>query len=297
MSACISIVGYMAVGVLQATSIIVKATVDSAIQLAIALWERNSSQSIANMQNELADRQTKLAEKIQAHAILFWPKETQLVNDVFGEGKAVTGYHGLASGWGQMADIETDAGRSAWIRDMDTRCTPVHPCEDARWQRNAQLVRGDLMSYAARQDEARTQIINDRRYARQLAIIGLGKGQLQKLMSYQDVAMTIGINASEALMSSVNTGLTAFGYHSNRLGVDRWGSGIQETWTKTGSIADRPAQARSASGPVAQPSLSQMNPVSTEMLKAEPKVLSKSNEDRDLESDLYKMSLRGGSNY
>ena len=131
MGSCVSDIGYAAAGAMQAKSIIVKATVDSAIQVVIALWERNSSQSIANMQDELANRQTILAEKIHAHAKLYWPAEKAFVNDMFGEAKTVTQYNGLASGWAAFADVESAAGRASWVEQSNTRCTPVSKCEDA----------------------------------------------------------------------------------------------------------------------------------------------------------------------
>lgn len=268
MTSCVSDFGYTAAGILHAKSIVVKATVDSAIQIAIALWERNSSQSIANMQDELADRQTKLAEEVFAHAKLFWPAEATLVNQVFSEGKAVTEYHTLADGWGQMADVETDVGRTNWIAQMAARCTPASQCEDARWQRNAQLVRADLMSYAARQDEARTQILNDRRYARQYAVLALGKGQLRDLMTYQSVGNSIGTNASEMLMATVNSALTTYGYYSNRMNITAWNASTPEPITARVPVSMEQAPMRLTREPAPAP----LAPVSNELLKPVPVV-------------------------
>ena len=228
MTSCVSSFGYGAAGGLQASSIVVKATVDSAIQVAIALWERNSSKSIANMQNELADRNTKLAEKLYEHTKKYWPAEKALVNDVFSESKTVTQYTGLANGWAAMADTAVAAGRADWQRQMADRCAPVSQCDDARWQRNGQTVRTDLLSYAARQDEARTEVLNDRRYARQYAVLGLGKGQLRSLASYQSIANAVGTNASEMLIGTVNSALTTYGFYSNRVDANRWGSGVRD---------------------------------------------------------------------
>jgi len=293
MTSCVSDFGYSAAGLLQAKSIIVKATVDSAIQVAIALWERNSSQSIANMQNELADRQTVLAEKIHLHAKEFWPAEKAFVDDMFGEGKAVTQYNGLASGWAAFVDVESAAGRANWIDQANARCTPVSPCEDARWQRNTQMARTDIMSYAARQDEARTQILNDRRYARQYAALALGKGQLRGLLSYQSIGNSIGTNASKMLISTVSSALTTYDFYSNRIDVQRWGNGAREmlgapTATAPMGVVERPQLTQ-----VAVPEQVRMPPVSNEMLKAVP-VISKANEWADLSSDLRKMEDRSG---
>lgn len=292
MTSCVSDFGYSAAGVLQAKSIVVKATVDSAIQVAIALWERNSSLSIANMQDELADRQTVLAEQVHAHAKQFWPAETSLVNDVFGAAKVTTSYSALANGWGQMADIETDAGRSDWIARMSARCTPASRCEDARWQRNAQAARADIMSYACRQDEARTQITNDRRYARQYAVLGLGKGQLRDLLSYQAIGNIIGTNASEALIGTVNSALTTYGFYSNRLNTQQWGAGIREAWTQSYATAPMGEVKRADISMVPVPEQVKLAPVAPELLKQPAK--GKAAEWNDLSSDLQKMEDRSG---
>lgn len=295
MGSCVSDIGYSAAGALQSKSIIVKATVDSAIQIAIALWERNSSESIANMQDELADRQTKLAEKIHAQAKLYWPAEAAFVADMFGEAKVSTQYNGLASGWAAFVDVEVAAGRANWVEQMNARCTPVSQCEDARWQRNGQMARADIMSYAARQDEARTQILNDRRYARQYAALALGKGQLRDLLSYQSIGNAVGTNASEMLISTVNSALTTYGFYSNRIDAGRWGSGTREMLgvpTATAPMGERPAITM-----VAPPEQVRITPVSPELLKA-PRLATtsfgKSNEWSDLSSDLRKMEDRSG---
>jgi hypothetical protein len=286
MGSCVSDIGYVAAANAQASAIIFKASIDTAIQIGIALWERNSSLSIANMQDELADRQTILAEKIHAHAKLFWPREAALVNDIFGEGKVVTQYHGLATGWGQFSDIEIAAGRASWVEQMNARCTPVSKCEDARWQRNGQAVRADLMSYAARQDEARTQILNDRRYARQYGVLGLGKGQLRDLLSYQAIGNSIGTNASEMLISTVNSALTTYGFYSNKIDVQRWGSGTREMLGAPTATA--PMGARPQLTQVAMPEAPRMTPVSPELMKAP--IIGKAAEWNDLGSDLQKMN-------
>ena len=210
---------------------------------------------------------------------------------MFGEGKATTQYNGLATGWGQMADIETSAGRANWQEQMAQRCTPATKCEDARWQRNAQVVRADTMSYAARQDEARTQIINDRRYARQYAVLGLGRGQIRDLLSYQAIGNAIGTNASEMLLSTVNSALTAYGYYSNRQNAGHWGQGTRDMLDRgpTAPMGERPVLSQ-----VSMPAQPRLSPVSPELLKVATPQFGKSNEWSDLASDLRKMEDRSG---
>lgn len=235
--ACITNTEYVAAAKKQAEALLWQAKVDTAIQVGIALWQRNSSKSIANMQNEIADRQLKLAEEIEAHAELYWPEEKELVDDIFGMGKTTTGYVSLAGSFGGMAENSMQQGRKQWIDTMRTRCMAPTPCEDARWQRNAQLARADLIAYAARQDESRTQVLNDRRYAYQYAALQMGRGQLRDLISYQSISGASGAQAASLLTGTVNSALTMFGYYRSEYSHSGWGSGIRDTWATSGHHA------------------------------------------------------------
>lgn len=239
--ACITNDEYVAAAQQQADAMVGQATADAAIQIGIALWQRNSSKSIKNMQIEIADRQMKLAEQVQAHAELYWPREKELVDDTFGVAKTVTQYAALTAEFGGMADASLAQGRTRWIDTMRNWCMAPSRCEDARWQRNAQLARSDMMSHAARQDESRTQILNDRRFARQYAVLKLGRGALDFLLSYQAIAQISGGYAGQTLSSTINSALTAFGYYPNRHEQTGWGSGIRDAFGTKGPVAPGPA--------------------------------------------------------
>ena len=239
--ACITNAEYIAAATQQADAMVGQATADAAIQVGIALWQRNSSKSIKNMQIEIADRQMKLAEQVQAHAEIYWPREKQLVDDTFGVGKVTTQYVTLSAEFGGMTDGSMAQGRTRWIDTMRDWCMAPSRCEDARWQRNAQLARSDMMSYAARQDESRTQILNDRRFARQYAVLQMGRGMLSDLLNYQSIAEVAGAHAGAMLTNTVNSALTAFGYYPNRHEQTGWGSGIRNTFGISGSHAPGPA--------------------------------------------------------
>jgi len=232
---CVTNAGYQSAASQQASAILKQATVDAAIQVAVALWQRNSSKSIANMQRELADEQVQLAEQVQAHAILFWPEEKELVDDAFAITKVVTNYVGLTGAWGQIVTEAEATGRNIWIDAARKQCFAPSRCEDARWQRNEQLIKADMQGYASRQDEARTQILNDLRYEKQLAVLGLGRGKVQTLVSYQNIAQASGLAASAFLEGSINSGLQAFGYYSvrNYNQPVGWGQGIKQTWSRS----------------------------------------------------------------
>lgn len=248
--ACITNAEYIAAAQQQADAMVGQATADAAIQVGIALWQRNSSKSIKNMQIEIADRQMKLAEQVQAHAEIYWPREKELVDDTFGVAKVNTQYVALTAEFGGMADSSLTQGRARWIETMRNWCMAPSRCEDARWQRNSQLARSDMMSHAARQDEARTQIINDRRFARQYAVLQMGRGLLQDLLGYQQIGQIAGMRAGELLTSTVNSALTAFGYYPNRHEQTGWGSGIRDTFGTQGPVAPGPAVSQVSQAPV-----------------------------------------------
>lgn len=229
-SACISDSAYVSAAKDQAAAIKRQATIDAAIQVALAMYQRNSSLSIVNMQNEIADRQAKLAEQVQAHAEKFWPEEKELVDDVFSETKHVENYLAAGAIYGQAADSSLQSGREDWINISRTMCLSPTRCEDARWSRNAQVAKADILSYSARQEEARTQILNDRRYAWQLNIIGLGKGQLGELLKYQQINGAIAGNIGGFIEGSINSALQAYGYYSYRRPPEGWSAGIRDVW-------------------------------------------------------------------
>ena len=228
---CVTDIAYATAGTQQAVSISVQGAVDIAIQVALALWQRNASKSINNMQIGMADLQMRMAEEVQAHAVQYYPAEAALVSDAFGEAKAVTTYNGLAGEWGTLLSESMEAGRQTWLEVLDDACLAPDLCEDARWQRNGQLAQADILSYAARQDESRTQILNDRRYARQLAALGLSTGQLADAISYQKIGNFSGQVASDMLIGTVNSALQAYGYYPMRdPPVAGWGAGIAQSW-------------------------------------------------------------------
>lgn len=232
MANCITDAAYAAAATKQASAIKIKGTAEIAIQVGVALWQRNASQSISNMQTQLADEQVKLAEAVHAHAIKFWPAEAALVTDVFNEVKITAPYAALGLAWGGLVTDTMAQARLVWIDDARRNCNNPTRCDDARWQRNTAGARVDLASYGYRQAEAREQITNDRRYARQLAVLGLGRGGLGNLLSYQSVSQSSGLGASGILEGTINSAMQAYGYYSARAGrPEPWGASIRDSWS------------------------------------------------------------------
>lgn len=248
--ACITNGGYYDAAEKQASAIKEQAVTDTAIQVALALWQRNSSGSIANMQNEIANRNMRLAEAVHDHAMKFWPYEKAIVDDAFAENKAHPQYPGLSASWGALMDDTLRRGRTDWLEEMRQRCLKPTNCEAARWDRVAQQSRADIISFADRQAEARAETLNDLRFSRQLAALGLGKGILANVKSYQDLSGTVGANARGALIGTINSGLEALGYFTTRTQFEGWGQGIQRSFDRAPYEAPQPAPQVAVSMPV-----------------------------------------------
>jgi hypothetical protein len=256
MAACITDAAYIGAASRQASAIISQATIDAAIQVGAALYQRNASGSIVNMQEQIAERQTRMAERVQAHAEIFWAEERELVDDIFSITRRTEDYLSSSNILGNYADAALAAGRQDWLHTADELCMPAGHCEDARWDRNAQVIRADLISYSARQEEARVQILNDRRYAWQHAMTGLGRGQLSSLMTYQAINGVIAGNLGNIVEGSINSALQAYGFYSANRIQDGWGSGISDSWNvprMPRPMTPRSEPAQTAPAPVVQP--------------------------------------------
>lgn len=221
--ACISNSGYRTAANNQADAIVNQAMVDTAIYVALSLWQRNSSSSITSMQSGISDRQISLAESILDHAKQFWPHEKALIDDTFGEAKADPQYSGTSLAWDAVMADTLATGRTDWIAEMRDRCLTPSRCEAARWDRHAQNARADIISHADRVEEARTEVLNDRRYARQLGVLGLSKGIIAEVSSYQQIAGTSGRNVAANLVGMFDLARTSLGYAMNRTQHDGWG--------------------------------------------------------------------------
>lgn len=212
----------------QADAMMQQAVIETAIMTALALWKRNSGSSIANMQQEIADRQTKLAERVHNHAKNFWPYEQAFVDDAFGIGKASAQYDAMALSWSDISDKAHQAYKTKMQEALSDRCINLTSCESANWSRTRQSDRSNVMSFADRQAEGRMDALNDQRYARQYAALGLGRGYLSSLVGYQRVAGAAGGNARDLLLASINNGIEAYGYYKRS--TDNYGSRIQPQW-------------------------------------------------------------------
>lgn len=210
--ACISNEDYIVAAQGQADAIVKEALANAAITTVLALWQRNSSKSMANMQYEIANRQLELAERVHNHAKQFWGPEKAYVDDAFNTPKKEPEYQALAVGWDEFTNEAMADGRQGWIAKMREWCMPPNRCQDARWGRFAGLMRADTMSFAVVQEENRTDALNDIRYDRQKAALALGRGILKDVISFADASGQQGLSASGALGGLINAAAGALGF-------------------------------------------------------------------------------------
>jgi hypothetical protein len=212
--ACIEDAQYVAAATAQAASITNEAYVWAAIQLALMVAQRTVNTAISDMQEELADRRMKLAEEILEHAKKTWVKEKAFVDEMMAEAKAVTGYGITQSMLNEMDRVEGIAIEGVGQR-LARFGLEVGACDDARTRRGLATARADLVSHTMRSEEARTEMLNTRRYSRQVAAVALGRGTLQNAMSMGGLG-----NAGDAvrgsLIRTINSGMSLWGYSANR---------------------------------------------------------------------------------
>ena len=212
--ACIEDAQYVAAATAQAASITNEAYVWAAIQLALMVAQRAVNTAISDMQEELADRRMKLAEEILEHAKKTWVKEKAFVDEMMAEAKAVTGYGITQSMLNEMDRVEGIAIEGVGQR-LARFGLEVGACDDARTRRGLATARADLVSHTMRSEESRTEMLNARRYSRQVAAVALGRGTLQNAMSMGGLG-----NAGDAvrgsLIRTINSGMSLWGYSANR---------------------------------------------------------------------------------
>lgn len=205
-------IGYVAAATGHTASTATLSAVDTAVTVAIALWQRHSTNSITNMQEEIADKQMALAEKLHAHAKLFWAGESRMVSDAFGIARAATDYSGVPTGWQGFATSTLSTTRQAWLAELSRGCMSFNDCEDARWNRESAAYQADTLAFGARQAEARAQTLRDVRYERQYYVVGLGHGILERTTGMQAAALSQAAHAQGVMFSLINQARAGVSY-------------------------------------------------------------------------------------
>lgn len=227
---CVEDSAYIAAAQRQADAITTEATVQAAIQAGLLLWQRYAQGAIADLRQELADRRMKMAEEVLAHAQAGWAAEAALVGEVMSTSEVGPAYSIMVAADNSVEEAwaGADGGFDAELARHGLAATT---CEDARIGRGMALVQTDLLAHMMRSAEGRSIALNDRRFSRQLTVLGMGRGILQAAETMGRLGAGREV-VRNAIIGTINSALSLWGYQDTR-----WRSG--GGWAANGSEAPR----------------------------------------------------------
>lgn len=211
---CIDGGAYVAQAAAQAKSIIDEARVWALIQVAMMAAQRSSASGIADIQAELNTRRVRLAEELLAHAKKAWVEKKRFVDDAMSEGYHQPVY-GTAVAMVAEGGLREDNAKEMTEKALARLGVTQTPCDESRIGRGMAVARTDLVSHLMRSAEARAVALNDRRWSRQLAAVGMGRGVLQNALSMGALADN-GQTVRDSLVRTFNSGMALWGYSANR---------------------------------------------------------------------------------
>lgn len=238
---CVASAGYLASAIAQGSAIGAMGILDVAIFKAVSEYERNSRKSISNWQDQLANRNLKLAQDVHEHFKKFWTYEKDIVVDAFSEPEHVAPYLQTEADFKDLADMTFYSLRFDKDRMMRQLCLSENDCDKARWNRKKGKFVSDVRNFGLRKAEVIAESLNDVRFSRQYSALGLGRNILGSITDYNKAASVVGANAGSILMNSINSGLEALGYAQG--GVEN----LAMSWGKTArsNLARSPYDAKS----------------------------------------------------
>lgn len=227
---CIDGASYNAVAGAQASATKKAIGIDAAIEVAMMLWQSKVRKDIISDQNDLADRQQKLADEVREHQEEFWPYEDEYLTEWFSTTENDPDHTAMPSQWNKIAKKSLTQGREDWLNEMHRRCLSPTRCEDSRWRREDRRNRADIGSFAHRHSEARADALNDSRFSKQYTALGLSKGLMNEILGYEAAMGQARMQADEMMAASVNSIASAVGYATDSVsqhmtGTSNWGLG------------------------------------------------------------------------
>lgn len=230
---CVTNTDYVLASSRQAAAIVSQAKSDTAIAVALAGFQQVVTRSIADMQDEIAQRQIALAEAVHAHAKMFYVQEANLLTDVFSTPKATPEY-ALRLQWRESVDGGFTASEAEWGDYVQGECTAVLGSDVRRFQNERALAVADVFSFAARQAEGRADALNDGRYEKQLRALGLRHGDFQGLRNAQRLASNLAGFLTDSVTATSSSALEAYGYFRQGRQNPQWGHGSEVRASMTG---------------------------------------------------------------
>lgn len=228
---CVTNDGYIAAAQKQADAIMVQAQVDVAIQVAMALWQRNTSSDVASMQEEIAKRHMVLAEAIQDHTEQFWPQEERLVNDAMDEATPSYSPQGFAVEATNNTLQLIPASESFASGQTTDQCIVFDEPYAVRIASHLRREATDMSSHWGREAVHINDTVGDRRFARQYQVLSMGRELIGDVISYNSAGGGAGVMAGGMLEGTLQGFADAVQYDGAARGPGQWGAAIREALT------------------------------------------------------------------
>lgn len=177
----------------QAKAIRREATIDAVLMVLYSLFDLYVSNSITDLQEEIAHRQLVLAEELHAHTKEFWPYEDKFIDDAFDMPKPCPQY-GLAKAWANTLEKDMENALTAFLYEADKNHMSVTQCDVGAWDAEFGKYKSDISNYALRQAEARADALDDVRYNWRLTAVKLGRGLLGDTINYNAAWSAVAVN-------------------------------------------------------------------------------------------------------
>lgn len=207
---------------------------DLVVQAVLAIAQYKVLEDIAKDIHDLAERKYVLAEYIHKHFKNFWPKEKGFVDYAFGEAKHEFDDVPYGTKFYDQANVQANKIDIYEAEIFNNEC--LIPFGEWFGNNNYSTrsfvamteLRADAATYGFRVSENRTEALNDRRFSRQYAALGLGKDVLGNINAYTNLAGSAQLTTDQFIVGSVNSAAEAFGYIRYQIKNDGWGNGVKQ---------------------------------------------------------------------
>lgn len=205
----------------QAKAIKREATIDAILMVLYSLFDLYVSNSITNLQEEIAHRQLVLAEELHAHTKEFWPYEDKFIDDAFDMPKPCPQY-GLAKAWSNTLEKDMENALTAFLYEADKNHITVTQCDVGAWDAEVGKYKSDISNYALRQAEARADALDDVRYNWRLVAVKLGRGLLGDTIGYNAAWSAVAVNPAMIMQGGLALVAAGIRHMADTTVTPRW---------------------------------------------------------------------------
>lgn len=205
----------------QAKAIKREATIDAVLMVLYSLFDLYVSNSITNLQEEIAHKQLVLAEELHAHTKEFWPYEDKFIDDAFDMPKACPQY-GLAKAWSNALEKDMENALTAFLYETDRNHLAIAQCDVSAWDAEVGKYKSDISNYALRQAEARADALEDVRFNWRMAAVKLGRGLLGDTIGYNAAWSAVAVNPALIMQGGMALVATGIRHMADTTVTPRW---------------------------------------------------------------------------